>query len=108
MHLQNFNLVQGNLLPIYPYIYRAMLLWFVHYILVTSTYLEDRARQYNNGRRSIAPRDRVKETNQDSFLCQAQASNWNGEANILISIVLVIIDYLRIRSTLKKPGGPVS
>lgn len=33
------------------------------------------------------------------------SSNWNGDANIVISIVLVRIDNQGIRSTLKKPGA---
>ena len=31
------------------------------------------------------------------------SSNWNGDANIVISTVLVRIDYQWIRSALKKP-----
>ena len=40
-----------------------------------------------------------------SVLPLSSSSNWNGDANIVISIVLVRIDYQWIRSTLKKPGA---
>ena len=40
-----------------------------------------------------------------SVLPLSSSSNWNGDANIVISIVLVRIDYQWIRSTLKKLGA---